>query len=39
VQDRVVAMLRFIGSVGNLSLPSIGVYHYLGSQNKMVERK
>jgi hypothetical protein len=39
VQDRVVVMLRFIGSVGNLSLPTTGVYHYHGSQNKLVERK
>jgi hypothetical protein len=32
VQDHVVAMLRFIGSVGNLSLPTTGVYLYHESQ-------
>jgi hypothetical protein len=39
VHDRVVALLRFIGSVGNLSLLTIGDYYYHKSQNEMVERK
>jgi hypothetical protein len=39
VQDHVVALLRFIGSVGNLSLLTTGDYYYHKSQNKMVERK
>jgi hypothetical protein len=33
------ALLRFIGSVGNLSLLTIGDYCYHKSQNEMVERK
>jgi hypothetical protein len=39
VQDRVAALLRVIGSVGNLSLLITGDYYYHKSQNKMVERK
>jgi hypothetical protein len=40
VQDRVVAMLRFISSVGNLSLLTTGDYYYYhNSHNIMVERK
>jgi hypothetical protein len=37
VQDRVAAMLRFIGSVSNMSLLTIGDYDY--SHNKMMEEK
>jgi hypothetical protein len=39
VQVRVMAMLRLIDSVGNLSLLTIGDYYYHDSHNKMVERK
>jgi hypothetical protein len=39
VQDRVAALLRVIGSVGNLSLLTTGDYYYHKSQDKMVERK
>jgi hypothetical protein len=39
VQDRVVAMLTFIGSVGNLSLLTTGDYYYHNSHNKMVKRE
>jgi hypothetical protein len=41
VQDRVVALLRFIGSVGNLSLLTIGgySYYYYYILGKMMERK
>jgi hypothetical protein len=39
VQDRVVALLRFDGRVGNLSLLTIGDYYDHKSHNKMVERK
>jgi hypothetical protein len=38
VQDRVVDMLRFIGSVGNMSLLTTVDYYYHKSHNKMVER-
>jgi hypothetical protein len=33
------ALLRFIGSVSNLSLFTIGGYYYYYSHNKMMERK
>jgi hypothetical protein len=40
LQDCVVALLRFIGSVGNLSLLTISDYYYYHkSQNEMVKRK
>jgi hypothetical protein len=40
VQDRVAALLRFIGGVGNLSLLTAGDYYYYHKyQNKMVEIK
>jgi hypothetical protein len=39
VQDRVATLLRFIGSVGNLSLLTIGCYYYYNSQDNMMERK
>jgi hypothetical protein len=39
VQDRVVALLRFAGSVGNLSLLTTGDYYYHKTKNEMVERK
>jgi hypothetical protein len=39
VQDRVVALLRFAGSVGDLSLVTTGDYYYYHkTKNKMVER-
>jgi hypothetical protein len=37
VQDRIAALLRFIGSVGNLSLLTIGGYYYYNSHDKMME--
>jgi hypothetical protein len=42
VHDRVVVLLRFIGSVGNLSLLTIGsysYYYYYYILDKMMERK
>jgi hypothetical protein len=39
VQVHVVAMLRLIGSVGNLSLLTTSDYYYHDSRNKIVERK
>jgi hypothetical protein len=33
------ALLRFIGSVSNLSLLTIGGYYYYNSHDKMMERK
>jgi hypothetical protein len=40
MQDRITALLRVIGSVGNLSLLTTGDYYYYHkSQNKMVEGK
>jgi hypothetical protein len=39
VQDRVVTLLRFIGSVSNLSLLTIGGYYYYNSHDKMIEEK
>jgi hypothetical protein len=38
VQDRVAALLRFIGSVSNLSLLTIGGYYYYNSHDKMMEK-
>jgi ABC-type uncharacterized transport system permease subunit len=39
VQDRIVALLRFIGSVSNLSLLIIGGYYYYNSYDKMMEKE
>jgi hypothetical protein len=39
VQDRVVALLRFIGSVSILSLLIIGGYYYYNSHDIMMEEK
>jgi hypothetical protein len=39
VQGRVVALLRFASSVGNLSLLTTGDYYYHKTKNEMVERK
>jgi hypothetical protein len=39
VQDRVAALHRFIGSVSNLSLLSIGGYDYYNSHDKLMEEK
>jgi hypothetical protein len=39
VQDCVVALLRFIGSISNLSLLTIGGYCYYNSHDKMMEGK
>jgi hypothetical protein len=39
VQDRIAALLRFIGSVSNLSLLTICGYDYYNSHVKMMERK
>jgi hypothetical protein len=39
VQDRVAALLRFIGSVSNLSLLTIGGYCYYNSHDKMMEKE
>jgi hypothetical protein len=39
VQDCIVALLRFDGSVGNLSLLTTGDYYDHKSHNEMVERK
>jgi hypothetical protein len=40
VQDRVTALLRFIGSVSNLSLLTVGgYYYYYNSRDKMMEKK
>jgi hypothetical protein len=38
VQDRIAALLRFAGSVGNLSLLTTGDYYYHKTKNEMVER-
>ena len=38
MQDRVAALLRFIGSVSNLSLLTIGDYYY-HSHDKIVKGK
>jgi hypothetical protein len=39
VHDRVVALLRFIGSVSSLSLLTIRGYYYYNSHDKMMEGK
>jgi ABC-type uncharacterized transport system permease subunit len=39
VQDRITALLRFIGSVRNLSLLTIGGYYYYYIHDKMMEKK
>jgi hypothetical protein len=39
VQDHVVTLLRFIGSVSNLSLLVIGGYYYYNSHDKIMEGK
>jgi hypothetical protein len=39
VQDRIAALLRFIGSVSNLSLLTIGGYDYYNSHDKLMEGK
>jgi hypothetical protein len=39
VQDHVVAMLRLIGSMGNLSLLTTSDYYYHKSQNKNGEKE
>jgi hypothetical protein len=39
VQDHVVALLRFIGSVNNLSLLTIGGYYYYNSHAIMMEEE
>jgi hypothetical protein len=38
VQDRVAALLRFIGSVSNLPLLTVGGYYY-NSHDKMMEKE
>jgi hypothetical protein len=39
VQDHVVALLMFIGSVSNLSLLAIGGYYYYNCHDKIMEGK
>jgi hypothetical protein len=39
VQDRVVALLRFNGSVSDLSLLKIGDYYYYNSHDEKDERE
>jgi hypothetical protein len=39
VQDRVAALLRFIGSVSNLSLLTVGGDYYYNSHDKMIEKE
>jgi hypothetical protein len=39
VQDRIAALLRFIGSGSNLSLFIIGGYYYYNSHDKMMEKE
>jgi hypothetical protein len=39
VQDRVATLLRFIGSVSNLSLLTIGGYYYYNSHDKIIEKE
>jgi hypothetical protein len=39
VQDRVAALLRFIGSVSSMSLLTIGGYYLYNSHDKMMEKE